>query len=50
MYEAHTNKIYNDANGWPSEIYVDGILQDHLPSDAIQPDTYKVKTFKQQKQ
>jgi len=50
MYEAHTNKIYNDANGWPSEIYVDGILQDHLPSDAIQPDTYKVKTFKQKEQ
>jgi hypothetical protein len=44
MYEAHTNKICYDAKGWPSEIYVDGILQDHLPSDAIQPDTYTIKT------
>jgi hypothetical protein len=44
MYEAHTNKICYDAKGWPSEIYVDGILQDHLPSDVIQPDTYTVKT------
>jgi hypothetical protein len=44
MYQAHTHKIYREANGYPTEIYVDGYLQDHLPYDAIQPDTYTIKT------
>jgi hypothetical protein len=44
MYEAHTHKVYREANGYPTEIYVDGYLQDHLPSDVIQPDTYTIKT------
>ena len=44
MYEAHTFKVYREANGYPTEIYVDGYLQGHLPSDAIQPDTYTIKT------
>jgi hypothetical protein len=44
MYEAHTYKVYREANGYPTEIYVDGYLQDHLPHDAIQPDTYTIKT------
>jgi hypothetical protein len=44
MYQAHTHKIYREANGYPTEIYVDGYLQDHLPSDVIQPDTYTIKT------
>jgi len=43
MYEAHSHKIYNDANGFPTDVYVDGVLQDGLSEDLQHPDTYIVK-------
>ena len=43
MYEAHSYKIYYDANEFPTDVYVDGVLQDRLSEDLQHPDTYIVK-------
>jgi len=44
MYQAHTHKVYREANGYQTDIYVDGYLQEHLPEDLIHPDAYSVIT------
>ena len=41
MYQAHSVKVYMNANGYKCDVLVNGKLVEGLPLDAIHPNNYQ---------